>query len=46
MRIAIDCRPIVSPEKGVMTVIGRYTHALVRHLLRIDEENRYVLFFD
>lgn len=46
MRIAIDCRPIVSPEKGVMTGIGRYTHALVRHLLRIDEENRYVLFFD
>ncbi len=46
MRIAIDCRPIVSPEKGEMTGIGRYTHALVRHLLRLDEENRYVLFFD
>lgn len=46
MRIAIDCRPVVSPERGEMTGIGRYTHALVRHLLRLDEENRYVLFFD
>ncbi len=46
MRIAIDCRPIVSPEKGEMTGIGQYTHSLVRHLLRMDEENRYIFFFD
>ncbi len=46
MRIAIDCRPIVSPEKGEMAGIGHYARFLVRHLLRIDEENRYALFFD
>lgn len=46
MRIAIDCRPIVSPEKGEMAGIGHYARFLVRHLLKIDEENRYSLFFD
>jgi glycosyltransferase involved in cell wall biosynthesis len=46
MRIAIDCRPIVSPEKGEMAGIGHYARFLVRHLLRIDEENRYALLFD
>src|SRR5690242_18562826 len=46
MRIAIDCRPIVSPERGEMTGIGQYVRHLVRHLLKLDEENDYVLFFD
>jgi len=46
MRIAIDCRPIVSPGQGEMAGIGHYVRFLVRHLLKIDEENRYVLFFD
>lgn len=46
MRIAIDCRPIVSPGKGEMAGIGHYTRFLTRHLLKIDEENRYILFFD
>ncbi|WKZ28511.1 MAG: glycosyltransferase family 1 protein [Patescibacteria group bacterium] len=46
MRIAIDCRPVVSPEKGEMTGIGHYVRFLVKHLLRIDEENEYILFFD
>ncbi|HTK59956.1 MAG TPA: glycosyltransferase family 1 protein [Candidatus Baltobacteraceae bacterium] len=46
MRIAIDCRPIVSPDKGEMAGIGHYARFLVRHLLKIDEENRYTLFFD
>lgn len=46
MRIAIDCRPIVSPENGGMAGIGHYARFLTRHLLKIDEENRYVLFFD
>ncbi len=46
MRIAIDCRPVVSPEKGEMTGIGHYVRFLVKHLLHIDEENEYVLFFD
>lgn len=46
MRIAIDCRPIVSPSKGEMAGIGHYARFLVRHLLKIDEENEYTLFFD
>jgi glycosyltransferase involved in cell wall biosynthesis len=46
MRIAIDCRPIVSPGKGDMAGIGHYVLFLVRHLLKIDEENSYTLFFD
>jgi glycosyltransferase involved in cell wall biosynthesis len=46
MRIAIDCRPIVSPDKGEMAGIGHYARFLVRHLLKIDEENSYTLFFD
>lgn len=46
MRIAIDCRPIVSSGKGEMAGIGHYARFLVRHLLRIDEENSYVLLFD
>ena len=46
MRIAIDCRPIVSPGRGEMAGIGHYARFLVRHLLRIDEDNDYVLFFD
>lgn len=46
MRIAIDCRPIVSPGRGDMAGIGQYVRFLVRHLLKIDEENAYVLFFD
>lgn len=46
MRIAIDCRPIVSPGKGDMAGIGHYVLFLVRHLLKLDEENSYTLFFD
>lgn len=46
MRIAIDCRPIVSPDKGEMAGIGHYARFLTRHLLKIDEENDYRLFFD
>ncbi len=46
MRIAIDCRSISNPERGEMAGIGHYTYFLVRHLLRQDDENSYVLFFD
>ncbi len=46
MRIAIDCRPIVRPETGELAGIGQYVRFLVRHLLKIDEENEYLLFFD
>lgn len=46
MNIAIDCRPIARPETGTMAGIGHYAYELVRHLLKLDDENRYALFFD
>lgn len=46
MRIGIDARTILSPEKGDAIGVGHYTYQLIRHLLDIDKENEYVLFFD
>lgn len=46
MRIGIDCRTILNPEKGEAAGLGHYTYQLVRHLLKIDKKNQYVLFFD
>ncbi|OQX71712.1 hypothetical protein B6D52_00330 [Candidatus Parcubacteria bacterium 4484_255] len=46
MKIGIDCRTILHPEKGECDGIGHYTYQLVRHLLKIDKKNTYVLFFD
>ncbi|EKE16457.1 MAG: glycosyl transferase group 1 [uncultured bacterium] len=46
MRIGIDARTILSPEKGDAIGAGHYTYQLIRHLLEIDKENEYVLFFD
>jgi len=46
MRIGIDCRTILNPEKGEATGVGHYTYQLVRHLLKIDNKNNYILFFD
>ncbi len=46
MRIGIDARSILNPEKNPAIGVGHYTYQLVRHLLRIDKENEYVLFFD
>jgi len=46
MRIGIDARTILSPEKGEAIGIGHYTYQLIRHLLDLDKENEYVLFFD
>lgn len=46
MRIGIDCRTILNPEKGEGAGIGHYTYQLVRHLLKIDKKNDYFLFFD
>jgi len=46
MRIGIDARTILSPEKGDAIGAGHYTYQLIRHLLEIDQENEYVLFFD
>ena len=46
MRIGIDARTILNPEKGEAIGVGHYTYQLIRHLLEIDKENEYVLFFD
>lgn len=46
MRIGIDARTILNPEKGDAIGIGHYTYQLIRHLLDIDGNNHYVLFFD
>lgn len=46
MRIGIDARTILNPEKGEAIGVGHYTYQLIRHLLEIDRENEYVLFFD
>lgn len=46
MKIGIDCRSILNPEKGEAGGVGHYVYQLVRHLLQIDKKNEYVLFFD
>ncbi len=46
MRIGIDCRTILSADTGELAGTAHYTSALVNHLLAIDKENTYVLFFD
>ncbi len=46
MKIGIDARTILNPEKGEAIGIGHYTYQLIRYLLQIDQENEYVLFFD
>jgi len=45
MRIAIDGRHITG-QAGEMAGIGHYAFFLVRHLLRLDDANRYVVFVD
>ena len=46
MKIGIDARTILNPEKGEAIGVGHYTYQLIRHLLAIDKVNEYVLFFD
>jgi glycosyltransferase involved in cell wall biosynthesis len=46
MRIGIDARTILNPEHGDAIGSGHYTYQIIRHLLEIDQENEYVLFFD
>lgn len=46
MRIGIDCRTILNPAVGEKAGVGHYTYYLVKHLLKLDKRNRYVLFFD
>ena len=46
MKIGIDARTILNPEKGDAIGVGHYTYQLIKHLLDIDKENEYVIFFD
>ncbi len=46
MKIGIDARMILHPETKDAVGIGHYTYQMIRHLLEIDQENTYVLFFD
>lgn len=46
MKIGIDARTILNPEKGDAIGVGHYTYQLIRHLLKNDTENEYVIFFD
>lgn len=45
MRIGIDCRTILNPGYLEDAGVGHYTYYLVKHLLAVDQENEYVLFF-
>ena len=46
MKIGIDCRTILNPQKGEAAGVGHYTYQLVRHLIKLDKKNEYILFFD
>ncbi len=46
MRIGIDARTILNPKKGDAIGVGHYTYQLISHILDIDKENEYVIFFD
>lgn len=46
MRIGIDARTILNPEKGDGIGEGHYTYQLLRHILQVDTKNEYTLFFD
>lgn len=46
MRIGIDCRSLMIRPYGEQGGIEYYTHTLIKHLLAIDKENEFVLFFD
>ncbi|MFA5871600.1 MAG: glycosyltransferase family 1 protein [Parcubacteria group bacterium] len=46
MRIGIDARAILNPEKSAPSGVAHYVWHLIKNLLEIDKENQYVLFFD
>lgn len=46
MRVGIDCRTILNPDRGEAAGLGHYTYYLVKHLLDVDRDTEYVLFFD
>lgn len=46
MKIGIDARSILNPEKNSAIGVGHYTFQLISNLLKIDQRNQYFLFFD
>lgn len=46
MKIGIDCRNILNVPHGEKAGVGHYNYYLVKHLLRLDKKNQYILFFD
>jgi len=46
MKIGIDARTILNPEKGDAIGAGHYAYQLISNLLELDKQNEYVLFFD
>ncbi|MEI6627522.1 MAG: glycosyltransferase family 1 protein, partial [bacterium] len=44
--IGIDCRTILNPGAGEHAGVGHYTYYLVKNLLKLDQKNQYILFFD
>ena len=46
MRIGIDARAILNPEKAAPTGVANYVWQLVKNLLEMDKSNQYILFFD
>lgn len=46
MRIGIDARSILNPERKGGVGVGHYTYHLLKNLQSIDKENEYVVFFD
>jgi glycosyltransferase involved in cell wall biosynthesis len=46
MRIGIDARAILNPEKSAPSGVAHYVWHLIKNLLEIDQKNEYVLFFD
>ncbi len=46
MKIGIDARTILNPEKSEGIGEGHYTYQLLRHILQVDTTNEYTLFFD
>lgn len=46
MRVGIDCRTILNPDRGEAAGVGHYTYYLVKNILALDRQTEFVLFFD
>lgn len=46
MKIAIDCRSVSGAGKAELSGVAHYVARLTKHLLELDEDNRYLLLFD